>query len=89
MVNMPLSQLFWDLYQASNLKWDHFVHKIEFFFQFKHLLGYLCSIVTKILAHVILKLIKFSFYSNKKKSPNISGIQFVLTAQPNKETCCK
>ncbi len=28
MVNMPPSQLFSDLYQASNLKWAHFVHNI-------------------------------------------------------------
>ncbi len=28
MVNMPSSQLFWDLWQASNFKWAHFVYKI-------------------------------------------------------------
>ncbi len=28
MADMPPSQLFWDLYQASNLKLAHFVHKI-------------------------------------------------------------
>ncbi len=28
MANMPPSQLFWDLQQASNLKWANFVHNI-------------------------------------------------------------
>ncbi len=28
MLNMPPFQLFWDLLQASNLKWAHFVHNI-------------------------------------------------------------
>ncbi len=30
-VNMPPSQLFWDLWQASNLKWANFVQKISTF----------------------------------------------------------
>ncbi len=37
MANMPPPQLFWDLFQASNLKWADFVHQIlTFFFFFFH-----------------------------------------------------
>ncbi len=65
-VNMPSSQLFWDLWQASNLKWAHFVYKIVNISQFKHLLYYLCSIVN---GSCDLKLFSFSFYSKLKNVP--------------------
>ncbi len=44
--------------------------------QFKHLLCYLCSIVNKILAHVIRKYFSFHFIPIKKKSQNFwnSGV---------------
>ncbi len=62
---MPLSQLFWDLWQASNLKWAHFVHNILQISHFKHLL---CSIVNKILAYVIWNDFSFHFIKKKKTS---------------------
>ena len=46
-------QLFRDLEQAPHLKLAHLVDQIAKPFQFKHLLCYLCSVVNKILVHVI------------------------------------
>ncbi len=46
--------------------------------QFKHLLCYLCSIVNKILAHVIWNSFSFHFIQILKKRPNISGIRVVF-----------
>ncbi len=43
--------------------------------QFKHLL---CSLVNKILAHVIRNYFSFHFIPIKKKRPNISGIRVVF-----------
>ncbi len=61
MVNIPPSQLFWDLYSKTQNSFC--VH-----FQFKHLLCYLCSIVNKILAHVIWKSFSFHFIQIKTKN---------------------
>ncbi len=47
------------------------MHNIFLISQFKHLLCYLCSIVDKILAHVIF------FFLYIKKCPNIYRIQVV------------
>ncbi len=52
---------------------------------FKHLLCSLCSIVNKILAHVIL--FKFKFYSNlKKASQHFRVAEFGLYNKVRKET---
>ncbi len=78
MVNMPPSQLFWDLYQATNLKLAHFVLKILNISQFKHLLCYLCFIVNKILAHVIRKYFSDHFIQIKKTATTFLefGLQY-------------
>ncbi len=72
MVNMPPSQLFWDLLQASNLKWDHFVHTIVTFLSLN-----ICYVIYVLLwtkywlmwFESLLVFILFKF----KKCPNISG----------------
>ncbi len=78
MVNMPPSQLFWDLYQATNLKLAHFVLKMLNISQFKHLLCYLCFIVNKILAHVIRKYFSDHFIQIKKTATTFLefGLQY-------------
>ncbi len=48
-VNMALSQLFWDVLMPWNLKSTYFSLKMIHFFQFKHLICHLCSILNKIM----------------------------------------
>ncbi len=75
-VNMPPSQLFWDLQQASNLKWAHFVRKIVNFLSLN-----ICYVIYVLLwikywlmwFEILLVFILFKF----KKRPNISRIRVV------------
>ncbi len=57
--------LFWDLQQASNLQWIHSVAKSVTFLSLN--ICFIYSIVNKILAHVIWKLV-FILFKLKKKS---------------------
>ncbi len=77
MVNMPPSQQFWDLKQASNLKWAHYVHKIVKFLSLN-----ICYVIYVLVwikywlmwSEILLVFILFKF----KKRPNISEIRVVV-----------
>ncbi len=68
-----------DIQHPSNLKWAHLVYK-----SVKNVLCSRCSIVNKILAHVIWKSFSFHFIQIKKR-PNVSGIRVVCYAKNMKK----
>ncbi len=63
---LPPRQLFWALWQASNLKWAHLVDQSVTFLSL-NICYVLCSIVNKILAHVTWSF-SFHFIQIKKTS---------------------
>ncbi len=78
MVNMPLSQLIWDLQQASNLNWAHFVHKIVQFLNLN--ICYIIYVLFYIKYWLMWFEILLVFILLKyKKCPNISGIRVVTS----------